>query len=146
MFDHYTKQAPQQGRTVPYTLVALRNPDGSSPVLHVEYLGESNRPYWLESLARAQAKEKPSGTTPIEIDRERRAQRDKNRATLAQHSVRRLEHVFRSDGTSATSADIPAVLAAIPDEDLDALWFFVQNPGNFRDYTFAETPAALAEK
>lgn len=147
MFGHYTKQAPQQGRTVPYVLYGLRNADGTSPIVHVEHIGESNRPFWLDALAKASAKAKEGAaapTTPTEIDRMRRANREDNRETVIAHSARRLERVFRQDGTPATDKDLRAFILAIPDSDFDELWAFVQNPHNFRDFTIAEEPEKLA--
>jgi hypothetical protein len=152
-FSRYTKQGPQPGKTVPYTLHGLRNPDGTSPVLHVEYVGESNRGFWMEALAKASAKASANakavrgpGTTPTEIDRERRAARDDNRETIIAHSARRIDNAFHDDGAPATPADIRAIVMALPDEDLDQLWAFVQNHNRFRDYTITEDPVALAEK
>jgi hypothetical protein len=146
-FSRYAKQGPQQGRTVPYPLRGLRNPDGTSPILHVEHIGEGNRAFWLDSLARASAKAgKPSGTTPVEIDRARREARDDNREILISFSVRRVENAFHDDGTPATNADIRAIVMAIPDEDFDRLTVFVNSYNNFRDYTITEEPDKLAEK
>lgn len=146
-FGKYKKQAPQSGKAVPYTLFCFRNPDGTSPVLHVEYLGESNRPFWLETLARAKAKTGAAiATTPTEIDRDRRTARDSNRETVISHSARKIDNAFHDDGTPATEKDLRAIVLAIPDEDFDMLFGFVQNHGNYREFVITEDPAAVAEK
>jgi hypothetical protein len=148
-FSKYTNQAPHPGKTVPFPLRGLRNPDGSSPVLHVEHLGEENRPYWLEMLARSTAKARAAAQlagTPAEIDRANRDDREENRQTVIDHSARRIENAFHDDGAPATDKDIAAIVRAIPDVDFLQLWVFVNNPHAFRDYPIAEDPAALAEK
>jgi hypothetical protein len=148
-FSNYAKQGPRAGKTVAFTLIGLVNPDGSSPMLHVEYIGESNRPFWLEALAKASAKVKAGfhpQSNPTEIDRARRADREDNRETLITHSARKVENAFHDDGTAATEKDIRAIVMALPDEDFDRLWMFVQNPDNYRSFTIAEEPTALAEK
>jgi hypothetical protein len=136
-FSNYTNQAPRPGKLVPFPLRGLRNSDGSSPVVHVEFLGETNRPYWLEALAKASAKARgavQTSNTPTEIDRANRDERQENRQAVIDHSARRIENVFRDDGTPATDKDIAAILRAIPDVDFLQIWNFVHNPNNFRDY------------
>jgi hypothetical protein len=148
-FGNYSKQAPQAGKTVPYVLRGLRNPDGTSPVLHVEHIGEANRAFWLEALAKMSARDRKGtqpGSTPAEIDRANREDREESRGTVASHSARRIENAFHDDGAPATVADIPAIVAALPDADFDRLWMFVQNHNNFRDYAIVEEPGKLAEK
>jgi hypothetical protein len=148
-FGNYSKQAPQPGKTVPYPLRGLRNPDRSNPILHVEYIGESNRPFWLEALAHSSAKARSGvspGSTPTEIARAVQEEREQNRESMISHSARRIENTFHDDGSPATEKDIRALVMALPDGDFDALWIFVQNHNNFRDYAIAEDPAKLAEK
>lgn len=148
-FGNYSKQAPQPGKTVPYTLRGLRNPDGSNPVLHVEYIGESNRAFWLEALAKSSARMRGGwqpGATPTEIDRATREARDDNRETVIGHSARKIDNAFHDDGTPASVADLRAIVTAIPDADFDALWVFVQNHNNFRTYAVADDPSKIAEK
>jgi hypothetical protein len=145
-FSSYAKQTPQAGKTVAYTMRGLRNPDGSRPLLHVEHVGESNRPFWLEALARASARARAGASTPLDIDRAQREDREERREILARHSVRNVENVFHDDGCIATAADIPEILRSIPDHDIDELWTFVQNHNNFRSYSITESAEPLAEK
>lgn len=149
MFGNYSKQAPQPGKTVAYPLRGLRNPDGTHPIVHVEYIGESNRPFWLEALARSSARSRTGasmGSSPADIDRANREARDENREAVINHSARHLENVLFDDGTAATDKDIRLFVLAIPDADFDSLWMFVQNHNNFRAYSPVEDPAKLAEK
>ncbi len=148
-FSNYSKQAPQQGKTVPYVLRGLRNPDGSHPVLHVEHLGEANRPFWLDALAKSSARVRAGGRvegTPVERDRAHRENRDDGRESVISYSAKKVDNAFHDDGSPATASDIRAIVVAIPDEDFDRLWTFVCSGDNFRDYSIADAPANIAEK
>lgn len=146
MFSKYAKQGPQLGKTVPYALLGLRNPDGSHPIVHLEHLGEGNRPFWLEMLAAAQAELPPPTKSPAELDKRRRDTRAENREIVIRHSARRLENVIKDDGTVATDADLPLFIRAIPDADFDDMLAFAKRDAPYREYAIAESPKALAEK
>jgi hypothetical protein len=147
-FGNYSKQAPQCAVTRPCVLRGLRNPDGSNPVVHVEFLGRENKPYWLELLAKTQAKAQTASSvaSPAELDRKGRDEIAENRETVIKHSARRLEHVFRDDGTAANEKDIAGFVRSIPDEDFEYLFGFALTAANFRDYAITGDPQAIAEK
>lgn len=148
MFGKYKKQAPQSSVTRPCVLRGLRNPDGSNPVVHVEFLGRENKPYWLELLAKTQAKATTASAvaSPAELDKKGREEAAENRETVIRHSARRLENVFGDDGMLATDKDLPLFIRSIPDEDFEYLFAFALNPGNFRDYAVVGNPQDIAEK
>jgi len=148
MFANYTKQAPQSGATRPCVLRGLRNADGSNPVVHVEFLGRDNKPYWLELLAKTQEKMRvaSSVSSPAELDRKSREERAENRETVITHSARKLENVFHADGAPATDKDIALFVRSIPDEDFETLFTFASNSANYREYVIAGDPKAIAEK
>lgn len=148
MFSGYKSQAPKVGKTFKYVLRGLRNADGSHPAVHIEHLGEENKAFWLELLAKAQADARAaaSASTPAEMDKDRRESRALNRDRLIRHSARRLENVFHDDGTPATDKDISGFILSIPDGDFDALFAAAENPANYRDYPIAGDPATIAEK
>lgn len=138
MFGKYSKQAPQAGKTQPYTLTGLRNPDGTSPIVHVEHLGEENKPFWLEMLATASADNQPLAKSPAEMDKRRRDNRAESREIVIRHSARKLENVVKDDGTYATDADLPLFIRAIPDGDFDDLLVFAKRDDTFREYPDAK--------
>lgn len=141
MFTTYARQAPQPGKTVPHTLTGLRNPDGSHPIVHLEHLGEENRPFWLEALERAQAESPPPTKSPAELAKRRADNRAENREIVIRHSARKLENVLRDDGTPASDADLPLFIRCIPDDDFDDLLAAAK-----RDTEYRGDPTALAEK
>jgi hypothetical protein len=147
-FGNYTSQAPKTGKTSPCVLRGLRNADGSHPVVHVEYLGEENRPFYLEQLAKAQTRMRAvmASSTPADMDRQAREDRLDNRETVIQHAARKLENVFHVDGSLATEADISGFIRSIPDRDFDQLFAHAQNHNNYRDYPIVGEPQAIAEK
>lgn len=148
-FGNYASQAPKAGKTSPCVLRGLRNPDGSHPVVHVEYLGEENKAFYLEMLAKTQARMRAAmvASTPAEMDRQAREERADNREVVIQHSARRLENVLHADGSTATDKDIAGFIRSIPDRDFDGLFAHAQNHNNFRDYPVAVgDPQAIAEK
>lgn len=148
MFGNYTKQAPQASSTRPCVLRGLRNPDGSHPVVHVEFLGRENKPYWLELLAKTQDKMRAASavSSPAELDKKSRDDRAEQRETMINHSARRLENVIRADGTPAADKDVALFIRSIPDEDFDILFGFASTSANFRDYPVTGDPQAIAEK
>lgn len=139
-FSNYAKQGPQPGKTVPYALERLRNPDGTHPIVHLEHLGEENRPFWLEMLAEAQAEMPAPTKNPAEIDKRRRDNRAANREIVIRHSARRLENVVKDDGALATDADLSHFIRAIPDGDFDELLAFVKRAHNFCEYPEGSKP------
>lgn len=148
MFGNYTKQAPQAAVTRPCVLRGLFNPDGSHPVVHVEFLGRENKPYWLELLAKTTEKVRTASavSSPAELDKKSRDERAENRETLISHSARKLENVIRADGTQAADKDLALFIRSIPDEDFDILFNFASTSSNFRDYPVTGDPQAVAEK
>lgn len=148
MFVKYAKQAPQASTTRPCVLRGLRNPDGSNPVVHVEYLGRENKPYWLETLAKTPARQRAarSVSSPAELDKMSRDDLAEQRETMINHSARKLENAIRDDGTPAVDADIPRFIRSIPDEDFELLFAFAVTSSNFRDYPVTGDPLAVAEK
>ena len=147
-FANYSSQAPATGKTIPFVFRGLRNPDGTHPTLHVEFLGEANRPFWMDVLSRSTTRTHSSSgaSSAAEIDRMTRETRDQQREDVIKYSARGIEHVFFADGTAATSKDIAGFVRAIPDVDFDALWAFTNSPANFRPYRIAEPADSLAEK
>lgn len=142
MFSKYARQAPEAGRTVAHTLTGLRNPDGTHPVVHLERLGEENRPFWLEMLDSARADTPtPPAKSAAEVDRRRRDNRAENREIVIRHSARKLENVMKDDGSYAADADVPAFIRAIPDVDFDELLAAARSTDEYRP-----DPKALAEK
>jgi hypothetical protein len=148
MFGKYSKQAPQTAVTRPCVLRGLRNADGSNPVVHVEFLGRENKPYWLELLSKTQDKMRTASSvaSPAELDRKGRDEQAENRETVIKHSARKLENVFRDDGTPATDKEIALFVRSIPDEDFEHLFAFASTSSNFRDYPITGDPQAIAEK
>lgn len=150
-YDHYSSQAPRAGKTSPCVLHGLRNPDGSHPVVHLELLGEENKTYHLEMLAKAgtRIRSAAAASTPAETDRQNREERAENRELLIAHSARRIEHVLRRDGSRADEIsrdEIARFVRAIPDRDFETLWNHSHNPFNYRDVPIVGDQQAAAEK
>ena len=132
------------GKTVALKLNMLPG----QPVIHVEHLGESNQTFWNDQIARANSRDavaaivasKPGKITKKVI----KERRKKDRETLAKHAVRDLE-AKHSDGRPATRDDIPDFMDAIPDDVVDIIRDFAQDPENFRDRVEAD-PEDTAEK
>jgi hypothetical protein len=130
-FTKIKMQAPPVGKTVELVLNQL---DGD-PVLTVEHLGETNITYWNDAVARAQAQGVTASAgrgkkvTPADIA----AARERNRTTVATHSVRDIAKFFHDSGEAATKDDIAAIIAALPDDVFDSVLKFVSDPNNFRD-------------
>lgn len=146
-FDQYEKAKIVSGRTVPYVMNMLPG----EPVVHVEWIGDTNRTWVNHLMAEARAGEK--GIKAVS-DREfakladpeqRKKNREENRKLLAKHSIRKLE-AFHSDGRAATDDDIPLWVQSIPDDCVDKIVVFVLNAENFREHVIESTASALAEK
>jgi hypothetical protein len=152
-FKAIMAQVVQTGKTVQLPLTQLRGPKGA-PVLHVEYLGETNTSYWLDVLSRAKADAATAHVTagrrhdltPAEMAARLRDQRAKKRDVVALHAVRDVENLFHDDGTPATKADIQDFVKALPDDVFDVVWMFAEDANNFRETPVMDEPAAIAGK
>lgn len=154
-FGSVSQQALKPAKTVELVLNQLVIL-GEHPILVVQHLGESNKPFWNDALAKASANAADRGRnkkiTPAEIDAGRAA----NRTTVAKFAVVDTRGFFH-DYTDrpgfpdhmkpATKADIPEIINALPNEVFDSVMSFVLNAENFRDHdgAFAD-PEALAKK
>lgn len=140
-FSNYAEQGLQFGKTVPYEVEELVNPDGTHPILHVEHLGDANASLLEEAIAGAKGAGETAPAAPLCLAEAIHA----NRERIRKHSVRRLDNAFFSDGTLATDAAIPGFIAALPAKALDRLLRFVIDAGNFyKVAAIAAKPAALA--
>lgn len=128
-FSNYERQGLRPGKTVPYEVTELVNEDGSHPVVHLEHMGAANKSLMQAMIAKAGSEEKG----------------DECEMVIA-HSARRLEGVYFADGGSATDADIPAFIRALPYLALLRLVRFVCDDANYCEYPIATPPQALAEK
>lgn len=137
MFENYEKQGLRAGYTVPYEVTELRNPDGSHPTVHLEHIGRINPTFIQWALANAGGEQKPPNRDE--------ALRDERELMIA-HGARRLENAFRSDGSLATDADLPAFIRAIPLMAFERMTAFVGEEKNFCEFPIASDPQALAEK
>jgi hypothetical protein len=125
-FDNYAAQAPQTGKTVTYDFFGLRNADGSHPIAHVEWIDDKA---WNQHVLSLAGTKDDTGVGKA------------NRDLVARH-VKKLEHVFRSDGTAATE-DIAKFIYAIPAHDFSRLLAFARNDETYRSYA---DPEAVAGK
>ena len=126
-FDNYTAQAPQSGKLAEFTFFGLRNADGSHPIAHVEFIDDKAWNQHVLSLAGMK--------DDAEVMRA-------NRELVARH-VKKIEHVFRGDGSPATDAHIGKFIGAIPAHDFGRLFTFARNDETFRTYA---DPEAVAGK
>lgn len=132
-FD-FSKQELKAGKTVPLVLDMLPG----KPIVHLEWLGETNATWMSDQIARANAK---TATAAKKADPKITKKgldeiREKNRGFLAKHAVRRLEAKHNSGenaGKDATEADIPEFMAKIPGDVVDTIVEFCANQENFRD-------------
>lgn len=141
-FSNYAEQGLQPGRTVPYEVTELVNADGSHPVLHIEHLGEANESLLEERIARARAHKADApdeAPGPVEVRR-------LNIEAVVKHAAKRLENAFKSDGSAATDADIPAFIRAMSVKAFTRLFLYVTDEQHFCTFPIAEKPQALAEK
>jgi hypothetical protein len=113
------------------------------PVLVVRHLGETNKPFMNDALARAGSSSvgKKKRLTTAEIA----ANRLDNRETVAKYAIVNLKNVFDDDGKPATVSDITDVVMALPDDVFDTVLRFVSDPDNFRDRPLGDA-AAIAGK
>lgn len=134
------KLAP--GKVVPLVLNQL----AGEPVLHVEHLGESNTEFWNDAIAKAGTRASAGNTRRAVTAATIREARDSNRKTVAKYAVRGLENIVDDDGNAAGIAEIPAVVAALPDEVFDSVLAFCSNPENFRERSIDGNARELAGK
>ncbi len=139
-FEQIRSAGLKPGKTVPLILNMLPG----EPVIHVEHLGDENTGFLNDAIAKANAKA-ALGTKGQKLSRAKLDEmREKNRATLAKHSVRSLE-AKHSDGRAATDKDIPEFVDALPADVVDIVVQFVNDAENFRD-RMESKPEDLAEK
>lgn len=142
-FD-YTRQELPPGKTVPFVLDMLPG----KPVVHLEWLGETNKTWMSDQLARANAKKhaaKKIEKTLTEHDIVE--MREKNRVYLAKHSVRDLEAIHTDTKKAATKDDIPLFMKSIPWDVVDLIVEFASNQENYREHDEPlADPKDLAEK
>lgn len=141
-FRKLEAQAVEPNRTVPLVLAQLKG----EPILHVEHLGETNREFWNDALARANVQTNTASKRTRITDSKIKENRIKNRDLVAKYSVRALEKVFHDDGSPATIADIRDVVFALPDDVFDEVLRFVGDPNNFRDVEIEGDAEELAKK
>ena len=142
-FRKLEAQAVPEAILVPVVLNQLK----PAPTFWCEHLGESNKGFWNDALARANVTANVGAGKRTRItDAKVKEGRMRNRELVAKHSVRRLEDVFHDDGTPASAADIRDVVFAIPDDVFDELLEFVTNPNNFRDVEIDGDASELAKK
>lgn len=148
-FEKLAAQKVKPGKTVELVLNQLTSPHGA-PIIAIEHLGESNRQWWGDQIARAKAssairtskKAKDDSISEEAIAAARMA----NRETLATYSVRHLVRVFHDDGTQATDDDIKAFVMSIPDDVIDSIISHATDPNIFRDVAIEGVPADIAKK
>jgi hypothetical protein len=148
-FRQLSEQAPQQGKTVPFTL-PLRAKNGPM-VLHVEHLGDTNVAYYHEMISEIQRSgvmpaQRRRDLTPPAIHQALIDARKRKRETVIRHCVRSIENVWHDDGSEATHDDIPALIWALPDDVFDDVWKFAEDPSNFRDVVAFADPKEVAGK
>ena len=151
-YDHYAEQVVTPGKTVPLSLNMLRNPpaaNGEHPLLNIEYLGDTNDAFQNDSIAKANAKTqigddntKWSKAKWVELT-------EKNRETLIKYAVRKIEHVYRRDGSKVDEVDIAGFMKRLSADIIWVIWRFAINADNFREpgsYPDPATVKPLAEK
>jgi hypothetical protein len=138
-FSNLRKQAVAEDRTVELVLNQLVG----DPILVVRHLGASNKAFWDDVLARAGTSR--LGTkkrlTPADVQ----AAREENREIVAKHAVVGVRNLVHDDGSPATAADVPDVIASLPDDVFDLVLRFVSDADNFRERVAAD-PKAIAGK
>ena len=140
-FDYKAAEV-KPGKTVKLVLDMLPG----APAVHLEHLGESNKSYWSESVAKANSGEIHAGTRPKVITAKAIADRRvRDRELLRKHVIRKLE-AKHADGSDATLDDVGEWLEAIPAYVLDMLVEYAVNPANFGDAPVATDVDATAEK
>jgi hypothetical protein len=145
-FDYIADAALVPGKTVPYKFTQFIG----EPVVHVEHLGETNKTYLNEEIARANSSAAlaSSGGGKRVSKQLIKEQRDKRRKIYAKHAVRKLEAKTKT-GEAAGQDLIPDFVNSLPDEVFDVAWNFVRDPENFRELTIdadEDSTKALVEK
>lgn len=131
-------------------LVELQlNQLAGEPILIVAHLGESNKDFWLDSIAKANAQAAAGGgkqkLSPARI----KEMRSKNRATVIKYAAKDVTNLFHDDGTPATKADLADIVNSLPDDVFDSVLLFCSNADNFRERPINDDPEAtkaLVEK
>jgi len=124
-FDNYAAQAPQTGKLATYEFFGLRNEDGTHPIAHVEFISDKA---WNQHILSLAGKKDDAEVLQA------------NRELVARH-VKKLEHVFHTDGSAATDADIAPFVHKIPAHDFGRLFQYARNDETFRSYADPETVA-----
>lgn len=140
-FDQIKNAALRPGKLVPLVLNMLPG----EPVVHLEHLGDENASYFDDAIAKANAKAQAGKKGGRASRRQLAENRDKNRETLAKHSVRHLE-ARHSDGRAATDADIPEFMASVPPDVVDTMIVFAFDAENWRERSIDGDARELAEK
>ncbi len=144
-FQHIKNAGLVAGHTVK---LQFNNLPGA-PVVHVEYLGETNSGWLNDEIARANSVSAMVTSSKATLSKQKiQETRGKRRAAFAKHAVRKLE-AKHSDGKDATTDDIPEFVDALPDEVFDSAWLFVVDAENFRERVIdvgEESVKALVEK
>lgn len=140
-FGSVTNQQLRAGKRVELVLNQLLIL-GEHPSLLVEHLGESNIPFWNDSIARANTNAQVGGRAQQITDADIKRARQLNRDTVAKFAVHGTTGFYhdRADAPGvpdrdrpATEKDIRNIVFALPDEVFDSVLQFVMNPENFRD-------------
>lgn len=142
-FD-YRKAELEPGRTVPMVLDMLPG----SPEIQVEHLGDENRTYLADHIAKANAKASRSGGVAARkmVSKATIAEDQKQRRTdVAKHVVRDLK-AKHTDGRDATPTDIPEWVDSLPNHVVMMIYLFALNAGNFLDQVIEGDVKELAEK
>lgn len=152
-FGSVASQSVSSGKTVELVLNQL-SILGDSPAFVVEHLGESNRAFWNDVIARANVNATDSRRGKL-TEADIAAGRAKNRANLAKYSVKDLRGFYHDvegqpgtpDPTKpATKADIVELLQALPNDVIDSVMTFVVNAENFRERPVLADAKTVAEK
>lgn len=147
-FSNYTKQGPGPGRTVPYEVTELRNPDGTHPIVHLEHLGRTNAS-WLEELlataGKKDEKDEKDDDAAAAVKREL-SDLSRSREVIIKHCAKRLENAFFSDGTAASDADLPGFITAMPPLAFERMFTAAANADKYCEYPVASAPEQIAEK
>ncbi len=140
-FEQFKKAVLMPGKTVPLRLNMLQG----EPVLHVEHIGDENVSYVDDIIAKAHAT-KQVGVRGKKLSRKMLAESMvENRRIVAAHAVRHVE-ALHSDGRAATDADIPELVASLPDDVITTIYNFASDAENFRERPIEGDAKELAEK
>ncbi len=130
-FSNYRRADLESGRTVSMVLDML--PGKVKPEIKVEHLGDENRTYLSDEIAKANASaSRASGNKKKLMSKARIAEmKQQRRDELKKHIVRELT-ATHDDGSPATNADIPAWVDSLPPDVVDLIYLFSLNAENFR--------------